>query len=198
MMTHGKNWTTDPPFVSGEFLRLYDPYTHSLTVIQEPHRLAHDGMVFNVTGKLTGLIDTGTQDLLIQTGGAYMHLHRFLIALGAGDIDIVTYEGTTHSSAGTPLVVHNTNRNSTNASLASLSYTPTVTTTGTLVHRKWIVPTATGIGPRPDTGISDLANGEEWILKPQTSYLIRITNNSGGTISLAFDFLWYEVSYVEE
>ena len=76
-----------------------------------------------------------------------------------------------------------------------MSYGPTITTTGVLIHTKWFEPTAAGVGPKPGVGLSDLANGEEWILKPNTSYLIRVTNNSGATIDLSFDFLWYEVSY---
>ena len=194
-MEHGQNWRTWP-VIDGQWKALHDPYAHALTVIQEPHRLAHDGMMFSTTGKLTGLANAGVQDILIQTNGTHMHLHKVSFAFGRGDIDIASYEGG-NIAAGTPLVNQNTNRNSSNTSGASISYSPAITTTGTLIHQRWVPPTAAGTGPRPGAGLSDLANDEEWILAPNTSYLIRLTNNSGALINLGFDFLWYEVTYID-
>ena len=125
-----------------------------------------------------------------------MHLNKMRISLGAGDVDILAYEGCTFSSAGTPLVKQNTNRNSSNASLADMSYTPTLTADGVLIHRIWAVPQGTGVGQSPQ-GLSNVDAGEEWILSPNTSYLFSITNNSGGPITVSYDFLWYEISYEE-
>jgi len=193
-MAHGNNFRGG--WLPGWVERLYDPFTHSITVIQEPHRMAHDGMMFSVTGKALGLADAASYEFLIQTSTAYLHLSKMRVSLGAGDVDIRAYEGATFSSAGTPLVIQNTNRNSSNTSPSSWSYTPTLTADGVLIHRIWAVPQGTGIGQTPQ-GLANIEAGEEWILSPNTSYMFRITNNSGGPITLSYDFLWYEATYID-
>ena len=195
-MAHGSNWTVRPPYVPGEFLRLIDPFTHAVTVIQEPHRLAHDGMVFSSTGKATGLANAGVFEFTLSTGNSYPHLNKMRLSFGAGDIDVLSFKNATWSSAGTPLVPVNTNLNSSNTPVMSMAYNPTLLTDGTEVHTMWAPPTATGVG-QSQSGLANLDAGEEWILAPNTQYLFRITNNSGVTIDMAWDFLWYEVSYTE-
>ena len=194
-MGHGNDWKTFP-VIDQQWLRLHDKYSHALTVIQEPHRIAHDGMMFSVTGKAVGLADAGTYEFVMQTGAFnYPHLNKMRLTFGSGDIDIHSYSGCTFSSAGTPLVPQNTNRNSSNTPTMAVSYTPTLITDGTKIHQLWVPPTASGVG-MSQSGISNVEAGEEWILAPNTSYLFRITNNSGSTIDLAYDFIWYELSYV--
>ena len=194
-MAHGSNWR-EFPVIDNQWVRLQDPYVHALTVIQEPHRMAHDGMMFNITGKRTGLVTTGTHEMVFQTGDCYPHLNKQRISVGAGDITIQGYEGATFSSAGTPLVPQNSNRNSSNTPCMAVSYTPTLTTDGVLIHTTWVPPTASGVG-QTQSGMANVDAGEEWILKPNTNYLFRITNSSGSTIDLSFDLLWYEASYEE-
>jgi hypothetical protein len=64
---------------------------------------------------------------------------------------------------------------------------PTVTGVGTLVHTTWLVPTPVSAGVSKAVGLVGETNGEEWILAPSTKYLIRITNNSGATVSYSYD-----------
>ena len=45
--------------------------------------------------------------------------------------------------------------------------------------------------------IAGIGQGSEWILKPETPWLIRLTNNSGATIDWSYEFSWYEISYDE-
>ena len=69
-----------------------------------------------------------------------------------------------------------------------------MTDVGDLLHTTWAVPTSTGVG-QTHSGLANLDQGEEWILKPNTLYLVRITNNSGSVIDMSFDMLWYELTY---
>jgi hypothetical protein len=70
---------------------------------------------------------------------------------------------------------------------------PTVTDTGTQIHHVWVPPTGAGVGS--SVGLSEVSFGEEWILKPSTDYILRITNGSGGAIDTWHEMLFYEVSY---
>ena len=175
--------------------RKFDNYAHAVTVIEETHRINHDGMMFHASGKVTGMIDENVDDFLMVTPAfIYPHVQRFRMDLGKGDVDILAYEGATASADGAAITAFNTNRNSSKTPGLVLTSGPTVTDIGTLINTAWAAPTGTGIGQSAN-GISTLTAGEEWILKPSTKYLIRITNNSGATIAYRYEFLWYELSY---
>jgi len=178
-----------------ESRRMADGYVHALTTIDGLHRMAHDGMVFHASGKVTGMINANVDEFLVAVPAVtFPHFQRFRITAGRGDIDVQVYEGTTTSADGTPITTQNTNRNSTNTPSTVLTSAPTITDDGTLVHTSWMPPTGTGTGQSAN-GLVGETNGEEWILKPATKYLVRITNNSGATIDYAYEMLWYEVSY---
>jgi len=179
--------------IAHETQHAFDLYANAYTVIQEPHRMSHDGFVFHSSGKNTGLANAATADFLMSVpAGVYPHVQRVRLDLEDGDVDLAMYEGVTTSADGGVITPFNTNRNSSNTSGAILTGTPTVTDLGTLFHRHWIPPTATGVGAK--AGIMDInAFGEEWLLAPSTKYLFRITNNSGGTIDYRWEFVWYEI-----
>jgi hypothetical protein len=175
--------------------RLLDQFSHSLTVIQEPHRLSHDGMVFHASGKVVGLANGADAEFaMIVPAGSFPHVQRVRLDTERGDIDLTMYEGSTFSNDGTPITAHNVNRNSSNTALVIPHASPTITDDGTLFHTHWVPATASGVGA--SSGVMDInAFGEEWILQSNTKYLFRITNNSGGAIDYRYEFVWYEISY---
>jgi hypothetical protein len=182
--------------VADEERRKFDEFAHAVTVIDEFHRMAHDGFVFHSSGKVTGMLDTEVDDFLVVTAaGNFPHFQRLRFSFGRGDIDVEVYEATTVSDNGTEITaIFNTNRNSANTAAMKLYTGPTVTGVGTLIHTTWLVPTTAGIGQSP-AGLVGETNGEEWILAPSKNYLIRITNNSGATVDYAYEALWYEIGY---
>jgi hypothetical protein len=82
------------------------------------------------------------------------------------------YEDTTFSVAGTPVVPRNRNRFSSNVSDATVTHGPTITLVGTTLFVGFI---PAGSGNKPPAG--DLSSFEEWILLPNTVYLLRLVNN---------------------
>ena len=188
-----ERWRTDR---NREHMRVYDAYAHATTVIDEAHRLNHDGMMFHASGKVEGMVDANVDEFLLVTSAYnFPHIQRMAFTFGRGDIDIAVYEDTVTAAHGVAIDVENTNRNSSNTNQLLAYSGPTLTDDGNLIHTQWVAPTSTGVGQSP-TGITTNSNGEEWILKPSTKYLIRLTNNSGGAIALAGEALWYEPSYV--
>ena len=178
-----------------EELMKFDPYAHAMTVITEPHRMNHDGFMFHASGKVDGMVNNNVDDFLIVTAASnYPHLQRMMFDFGSGDVTVETYEGSTASADGTPIAAFNTNRNSSNTPDLILNSAPTITDVGARLHIAWAPPTASGRG-RSAQGISDVVQGEEWILAPSTKYLVRVTNNSGETISYRHELLWYEIDY---
>lgn len=170
-----------------------DTFTGAQGVISEPHLLGHQGKMFHASIKVTGILDAGIENILFKVpAGVFPHLHKTRTNVGAGDVDIVSYEGTTVSADGAAVTVDNTNRNSSNTPDMTIFTGPTITGDGTEIHRLWLPPAGVGIG-RSAIGLSGAEAGEEWVLKPATNYLHRLTNNSGSTISAWFEFLFYEV-----
>lgn len=191
-MAHGRNWRND---LWDEALRCWDSIVHALTVMDHEHRMIHDGMAFHATHRTASLANGGTLEGLIAVpAGAFPHMTGMLFTFGAGDLDIETFEGTTTSADGTAVNSFNRNRNSTNTPNIVLTHTPTITDDGTKIHDRLVPPTGAGVGNQE--GVVSPNLGEEWILKPSTKYLVRVTNNSGGAIKVTMEILWYEPSYV--
>jgi hypothetical protein len=170
-----------------------DPYTGCQGYISEPHLLTHQGKMFHTTLKLTGLIDAAVASILIRPpAGAYTHIHKTRTSVGSGDVDIISYENAAVSADGTPVLVHNTNRASSILPQTEIFSAPTITDPGDPIHALWIPPTGAGLG-MSQQGLAGAEMGEEWILVPEVNYIHQITNNSGDTISVWFEFLFYEL-----
>ena len=169
----------------------YDAEGQALVIISEPHAMNHRGKAFHTTHKFTGVADAASVEILIKVGVDELHMNRFAVSVGSGDIDIFLFEGTTVSGDGTSLGEVCTNREAAATAITTFFHTPTVTGDGTQIAQHWIPPTGTGIG-NSLTGVAGAENGEEWELDASTNYLHRITNNSGSTIDIFVEYLWYE------
>ncbi len=177
-----------------ELTRSYDKYAHAVTAITEEHRLIHDGMGFTMTYKAAAVADEASSDiLLVVPAGCYPHLRKFVTNATGGPLDAFLYEGTTASADGTALVETNNNRNSATTANMVVTHTPTVDPVGTQIDYA-LLPTLTAIGSNVG-GVKGPDIGEEWVLKPSTKYLLRVTNNSGGAVDVGWHLFWYELSY---
>lgn len=172
--------------------RTYDPLVNATTVISEPHTMVHKGFAFHASGGATGIAPATTTDILIVTSLLEPHMHKMHVSLGQGDIDIGLNEGATTSDDGLNLGANNLYRSSTYTSDTQVYVAPIITDYGTTIYNQWVPPTEVGVGTTAADVISG-TEGEEWILKPNTKYVMRIANNSGSTINIWYEFIWYEV-----
>ena len=177
-----------------EQLRSWDRYVHARCTIDHEHRMIHDGFAFHCTNRTVGVANGASADLLVSVpAGAYPHITAFIFSLSDSPIDLETYEGVTTSDDGTLLSRFNRNRNSSNTPTVEMFSAPTITDLGTRVHDRY-VPDAGGQGSN-QVGSLTPNLGEEWILRPATKYIVRLTNNSGGSLTYGMEALWYEVGY---
>lgn len=95
------------------------------------------------------------------------------------------YEGAT-TSGGTALTEVNLNRNSTTTSNGAAVLNPTVSATGTLLGSYVLIG---GVKKKATGG--DLAS-VSMLLKPLTTYLLRLTNVSGSAQAAEMTITWYE------
>ena len=129
------------------------------------------------------LADDASVDFLVRVGSC--HVHATARVAVAGNCELLMYEGPTNTNVGAGMAAICKNRD-TPGPTEVLTYSgPTITNAGTLLFH-WFVPG----GTKKDVGQSW---GEaEWILAPDTDYLLRVTNRSGGAIQFSFSIAWSE------
>lgn len=168
----------------------FDGRSRAVTVIDEEHRLTHEGFVYHGTHRAADLANDGVINLLLAVpAGAYPHLRKIVYHTEGGPIDIELFEGTTTSAAGTGITMFNRNRNSANTADTVVTYGPTITLDGTLIHDLY--------SPAGGKDVGSDTNGlaEEWMLATNTQYLLRMTNKTGGIMDYSLELMFYEIKW---
>lgn len=160
----------------------------AVVVIDYPHHEVHEARMFHASYKSPeggDIVDNGTIILQITSGLRIDHLLYFIAA--GGDTEVEFLEAPT-TSGGTALQSHNTNRNGLMTPSSVVVHTPTVSAAGLLLDH-FLVPG--GIGANFSGGGS-ARRDTEWDLKPETKYVLRATNRSGGAQPMSLSLTWYE------
>lgn len=174
----------------------FDPFAHSVTVIQEEHRLVHDGMYFSVNYAFSGLANGASVDIVLSTPvGVFPHLRAWKFALSDGPCAFSLFENPTVTIGGTDLTPVNNNRASSRTAQTTVKADPTITVTGnSLLEAAYVPDPGGGFFTSPGTTAGDVS--EEWVLNQNEDYLLRLTNNSGpGTIDGSLYMVFYELQY---
>lgn len=156
-------------------------------IIEAEHTRIHESVAYTYSSKQTVLNGASLDFLVVVAAGSYPHLRKYTFVSSGAPCDIFLYEGTTVSANGTIQTASNGNRNSSNTSDISVYLTPTVTGVGTQIHYDLL-------GGTKQSGGSAETLPVEWILKPATNYLLRVTNNSGSTVTIGTNFFWYDTN----
>ena len=171
---------------------LYDEYSNHLIVMGEIHARIHEGKLFSLSHIQNNVANNAYIDVLIKTHASkYMHV-RFESGAG-GDATFTVHENPTVSNNGTLKSPLNRNRNSDITNFATFYTTPTVSALGTELVNE-LQPGGSGGFLFFGGGSGSSSRGfEEWILKPNEDYLVRLTNISGSLAPLGLGFTFYEV-----
>lgn len=138
------------------------------------HQKVHEGRFFSGGHYVASVSNNGTLDILFQTDATHT-FHGVAEATCGGNALMQMYEGVTFSAAGTAMTLTNHNRNSSKVIPSGVTHTPTITGLGTQLNGTKLIPG--GSGGTSSGGTGDFAR--EFVLKPSTNYLLRITNISG-------------------
>jgi hypothetical protein len=163
-----------------------DSVIHGLITIDAAHHEVHEGEMFYA--EHTASVNNGANmDMLLTIGAKEAHL-VFNVSAG-GQSSIYLYESPTVAN-GTTVPVYNMKRASLTAALTTVKHTPSVSGVGAtpLVNGRVV---SGGTSPTTRVG-GGIRSGTEWILKPSTSYLLRVTNDSGSTVLINTALEFYE------
>jgi hypothetical protein len=151
------------------------------------HIRLHEGRayyVYHLNGDANQLANDANIDIVIAwAAGKTPHL-VFDVNCG-GDSEFAIYEGAT-VTGGTSFTAINRYRPSTNVSASAALINPTVTSTGTALTGEFL---AGGSGGQAGGAV---AFSFQYVLKPLTTYLFRLTNRSGQSHMAHAMIEWYE------
>lgn len=173
-----------------------DPFVNSVPTTSTFHHLGHEGMVFIHTDRHDEIANGANFDMLIRipAGSADRQVHmRFNYTgkanTGTLDIDLILYKDTVVSADGVSELIVSTNDANQKSTGVLMWRGPTITNLGTLKAHAFIVGEKKSAGSREQLV-------PEWILSPDGAnardYLLRATNNSGGTVDLVNAIFFYD------
>jgi hypothetical protein len=160
-----------------------------LIMVDVNHQRNHDGRAFFAfkINPTSAMLAAGSSIDIVLASPSGITPHITVDAFCQGDAEFYVYEGTS-TTGGTPFTPINRNRNYavSNPSQVAMVVNPTVTSVGTMLDAQ-IVPG--GVGKKSSGGN---AGSLEYVLKPLTNYMFRLTNVNGTSHAAYLTLEWYE------
>jgi len=158
-------------------------------VVDVNHQRNHDGRAF-FAYKLapdSAPLATGSSIDIVLASPSGVFPHMTVDAMCLGDAELYVYEGAS-TSGGTSFTPINRNRNYaiSNPSQIAMVINPTVTSVGVEIDAQ-LIPG--GAGKKSGGGS---AGSLEYVLKPLTNYLFRLTNVNLTSHAASLQLEWYE------
>ncbi len=166
-----------------------DPATGTLQTIDYVHHEVHDGRHFTFSAYDNDLDTDGVIEYILTTPDTTRWSHIVFTFFGALETLFELYETTTHA-LGALQTSYNNDRNSSNTAGMTIHANGGTGADGTLID-------AVSVGVDDGGGANRVAGGgasrgdQEWILKQNTKYLVRVksgTDNNNCSLILS----WYE------
>lgn len=150
------------------------------------HQRIHEGLFFSSLNDDLALASAANMDTLIKPGAG---THLRFIGKASGPCLVELYEGTQVSADGNAIASVNRNRfAAANPSPVEVFDAPTITDVGTL-----LIADRIGQIQGEETAIGGSAGSfEEWILRSDTNYLIRMNNTDTGAIVVTMELDYYD------
>lgn len=167
----------------GTSLKTYTDPSQSIRTIPLEHGRIHANRAWSTFREIDSLGSTNSSNLLIKVANENPHL-RYVAVDTSGSARIRLFEGTAVSENGTSVPTFRNNRKEEDTpNGVTLFHTPTITGDGTTID-SWLLS-----GPK--TGGTIAFDQEEYILKANTNYLVRITNIDNQSINAVIRMFWY-------
>lgn len=175
---------------------ILDALVESIPTTETFHYLGHLGKVFIHGERHSEVADGANFDMLIRipAGNAARQIHfRFNYAskanTGTLDVDVMLYREPTTTADGSTETIVSTNDAIVKTTGVLMFSAPTVTAPGTYMT------SVNMFGEKKSAGSKE-TDVPEWILAPDGAnsrdYLMRLTNNSGGTIDFNHALFFYD------
>lgn len=161
-----------------------DKTTGVLVMVDQVHTEIHEGTMFSVCN-VTDLTSSGNMTFLLITPNSTNGLIHIVFDVETeSEAEYQLWENSTISNNGTAVTPINRNRSIATTAATKVFYTPTITSLGaTLCTKHWGSGKGVGGGDR---------SIEEWVLKANTNYIIRVTNFTVNANHATLEMVWYQ------
>jgi hypothetical protein len=174
--------------VDSTLLGAKDPLNDGICTIEVEHYEIHEGEHFFIQNYIE-VANAGVLNHTFLTGAKYVHMTFEVSAADAGFI-LQTYEGATGDNDGTLLTPLNNQRPSATTSTMTVRQNPSNTAVvGATLLRAGRFGTGGAVAQRT---AGNVQRANEIIFKPNTKYLLRITNLSTSANNINYSYNWYE------
>ena len=180
--------TLELPAPGEDQVLLTDEITGALASIPVVHHQVHEGETFRawyIVPHGSQVADDGFVDLVLTTGSRHPHIF-FSLGYG-GDCEFNIYRTPDFDLDGTTQTPFNMKDSSAETSTVTARWNPTINSVGVEICGEFIGGGTTG----RSSGGAIRYNTED-ILRPNTSYLVRITNRAGNAQQFSLVAQWYE------
>jgi hypothetical protein len=159
-------------------------------VVDVNHLRLHEGRAYYIykTHKDSARLGVGASIDIALAFPAGVEAHAVVDYQCGGETEVYVYESPT-TSGGTSMTLHRRNRVNNTASQGVAVLNPTVSAVGTEFYSE-LITSADGSGHRSGGGGRGFSF--EFILKPLTTYLFRLTNVNGSSQMAELRIDWYE------
>lgn len=165
--------------------------TGGMKNISTDHALIHGGQAFTAVNKFTVANAASAYLEIIVPAGAYVHFKPISMQSDGPKITIQLIEAPTITTGSTAVTPVNRRRIGTpTASLLTVKNNPTAVSGGTILDQDYIGG-GTGAGGSTTSG-GNAANDNEWVLKPATTYVIKVSNGGTAPSDINVKTFWYE------
>lgn len=162
----------------------------NIPTVGELQNAVHNGMAYGFTKHGT-IAATTTLIMLGVAGARQVHFDGFMCDISQGNFLLELWEAPTVATLGTQQVAQARNRASANTSQMLIYAGGTVSANGTLIHDDLLI--AIGQGADVSGGTAGLDDG--FVLKANTTYMIKMINNASSTTTYNAKFAWHEATY---
>jgi hypothetical protein len=167
---------------SNKIVNVVDEYGN-VKVIDVANSSVHAGTAYTYTAT-SSITATSSVYFMGKTGAVTSHLMGFFVKSDASPLKVEFFESPTTTADGTPQQAVARNRQSAVTATMQVFAGPTVTASGTTLMTDRI------FGDKQT--VSDEHLDGEWLLKKNTSYLFKITNETNQVVNIVAGFNWIE------
>jgi len=159
--------------------------------ISELQSAVHDGMMFGLSSH--GTITAGASLILLGViGTRQVHFDGFKCDISQTPFLIEFFESPTVTTLGTQVATRRRNRANANVSQMLVYSGGTVSANGALIDDDQLLLVGQGANVLNGTGTIE----DGWVLKANTTYMIKLTNQASSTTSFNTKFAWHEAEYI--
>jgi hypothetical protein len=165
---------------------LVDESSQANIFVSYAHAAVHRDLAIRATSPT--FVAGTTPVLFLFTTPPNIEVHLSWVVSNQVRVNPDFYESPTVTGAGTDMVYARLNRNSTRPILSTATHGGTVSAKGTLLSQNMLFSTQPNL-----KGAREVNEDSEWVLKPETVYLLEVVRPTSGILAVTFE--WYEVPF---